>query len=1686
MSNAGHLVDTTPGSADGKNDGGIRIGRTYTDPEADMHFTVLGKNGTQPPSLDLMYNRGPFPGNRPPEAALTANTTTIAPGGSITFTAAATDPDGDTLSYHWDFNDGVPVTSTPVFTRVFPSTDQMTVHLTVSDMKGGTTRRHVLVNVGSHGRRTITGRVLAGGQPLADVRITNGSKYCFTDSDGNYILSDLTTGSHNLTASLAGHTFTPGFNNPFNATSGTNIGNWTANPAVLVSLTKTSDAAEGGANGVFTLTRTGSTSSALKVRVATADGTAAFSTDYTFSPNYANDGLFKTFTIPAGAASLPITVAAVNDTSQEGPETVTLSLAANGGYIASGLNYAVMTLEDNDSRLPKVSVLPTGPYAMELASPQAGEFTFYRSGDADDALTLSVTWSGPAGNGTDYTPLPSTVTFPAGQKSTTVSVAPVNDSAIETPEDCTVAISSGAGYLRDSTAQSATVVISDDDTPVVTVTALDALASEEGRDPGVFLITRTGGTAAPLKVYYGLSGSALHGTDYIALPGEITVPAGSASAPVMVTPYDDDLGEPEEQSVVLNLTTFNNAYSVGAANSATVNIRDNDDRPVVSVRAGGSPAEPSTAGAFIFRAIGSATGNITVRYTVTGTATAGTDYTRLSGTVSLPANGSNDVTVNIPVRNDTLPEPTETIIVTITPDAAYEIHNDGTATARLKDDERGTPVMVSTWNTTPAEGGAAGKFYLSRANASTGALAVKYSLSGTAVNGTDYTLLSGTATIPGGETGVDVNVTPINDTLVEGTETVTLTVDPDTNYDVDQPGSATLYLQDNESPPVSVRFASTTGTTTEAPDAATGEYRDVPVQLSAASTNEVTVEYTSAGGTAAGDNTDWAFVDASPGNAVIPGGILTFPAGTTTQNIRIRVKNDGVAEGDETVILTLQNARFARTSSSTVTHTLTIKDANNPVRRVSFLTASGTRSETEGSEPMLMAVLDRAADNSAAVSVNCTVSGTATQGSDFTLPPGTLTFAAGQSFKVLPLVILPDSEAESPETVVITLTDPVNAELGAITTFTLTIRESTVPALNITTGTAIVSENAASADFTITRGGTASTLPLTVHYTLGGSAVAGTDFTAPASPGSLIIPADADSAVLSIALLNDDREDGSKTLTVTVAPDAAYALGLNFQSGITIQDDDAPPSVTILEPVAKSAAIPSGVGLMVRAQGTAATPQGITTVPTVWSLVSGPGEAAFELDSGRTAVKFTANGDYILRATASDGARSGSADLTVTVGAVRTAQDVGSTTVPGSWTEIDAVEGSGQGGKITLSGAGSGISASGTSDGFYFLAAPVSGSFDVQCRLTALDNPANSGSCRAGIMVRASTAANAPYAMSLFKSDLNHAFQARLTAGTNPYDSTGGTPVSLPGWLRLVRTGNTFSAYQSTDGSTWTQRGSTQTIAGMGNSPLLGFAVTSAAEAMPSTASFEGYTGSLPTNIGPAVSTGTVPGGASPWSLDATVTDDGLPAPAGLATLWRQMNGSGTATFSAATAVDTTVDFPASGTYLLRLSASDGAVTTFAETTATVSVSMSPLQVWRQTHFGTTEDSGQSANLADSDQDGLANLLEYALGTEPKAATAPLLEMTSEGGQWTLRFPRRSGSGQVVLTLQSSADLEIWTAVAHSENGNAVTTADLDATATETAGENGIVAVRVALPASTEQAPKRYFRLLAEPAAVSP
>lgn len=213
-------LDTTAALPDELLDAPLLIGRTFSDPEAGIHVTPVGKGGTEPESLDLVVNLGAFPGNQAPSVTITASTTETEVQTDVGFEASAADPDGDALAYSWDFGPGSFGTNSASVTTRWPSEGEYVVRCTVSDMKGGTASASVVVSVGLVTTFQIRGTVTADGVPLEGVHVHNGlfsgdNRGSYTDSDGTYVIAGVEAGEHTFFAVKPGYTLAPsGFANP--------------------------------------------------------------------------------------------------------------------------------------------------------------------------------------------------------------------------------------------------------------------------------------------------------------------------------------------------------------------------------------------------------------------------------------------------------------------------------------------------------------------------------------------------------------------------------------------------------------------------------------------------------------------------------------------------------------------------------------------------------------------------------------------------------------------------------------------------------------------------------------------------------------------------------------------------------------------------------------------------------------------------------------------------------------------------------------------------------------------------------------------------------------------------------------------------------------------------------------------------------------------------------------------------------------------------------------------------------------------------------------------------------------------------------------------------------------------------------------------------------------------------------
>ena len=444
----------------------------------------------------------------------------------------------------------------------------------------------------------------------------------------------------------------------------------------------------------------------------------------------------------------------------------------------------------------------------------------------------------------------------------------------------------------------------------VTIAATTPNASEAGPAPGVFTVTRTGSTGGALTVSYSVSGTATSGSDYIALTGSVTIPAGAASAPITVTPVDDAVIGESNETVVVTLTAAI-GYTVGAPASATVTIADND-RPTVTMRAADPTATEAslTTGRFTVTRTGLTTSPLTVFYTVGGAATPGSDYVTLAGSIVIPA-GLASANITVTPIDDALVEPAETVVLTLTANAAYVIGTPSAATVTITDNDRPT-VTIRASDTTATEAGATtGKFTVTRTAISPPApVTVRYTVGGTAAPGTDYVALSGSVVIPASATTATITVTPLDDSLIESAETVIVTLSADPGYVVGTAKTATVTIADNDRPTVSIR-----ATDPSATEAGLTTGRFTVTRTAVTPSVAMTVNYT-IGGTA----------QAGPDYVALSGSVV-IPAGANTATIVVTPRDDAIVESSETVIVTLTaNAAYTLGTPRTATVTITSND----------------------------------------------------------------------------------------------------------------------------------------------------------------------------------------------------------------------------------------------------------------------------------------------------------------------------------------------------------------------------------------------------------------------------------------------------------------------------------------------------------------------------------------------------------------------------------------------------------------------------------------------------------------------------------------------------------------------------------------------------------------------------------------
>lgn len=432
--------------------------------------------------------------------------------------------------------------------------------------------------------------------------------------------------------------------------------------------------------GSFTITRAGSSSAPVLVNLSMA-GTATATTDYqVISP---------TVTIPAGERSVSFSVLPLFDAEQETAETVVVALASGTGYVVGTPASASVSIAD--APLASVTVTTLDAEASEV-SPNTGTYRIARTGATTTELAIGVTLSGSAVNGTDYQTIATPQTIRAGAAFVDVVLTPLPDAVVDAAETAVLTVIAGTGYVVGAP-ETATVTIADNPLPIVSVTVLDAAASEVGLDLGSYRIARTGATTAPLAVGVALSGSALNGADYQIIATTQTIPAGAAFLDVIVRPLADVLTEGVEAAVMT--VQAGAGYAVGSPSAASVLIADAPTPTIlltpseVALSVVEGAASPGTQ-VSVFNAVagtilnGLSVGTITygagASEWLTASLSSTTAFTTLALQTSTSALAAGTYTATVPVLSPAASNSGQSVTVTLTvrsPGVLYALTSTG-------------------------------------------------------------------------------------------------------------------------------------------------------------------------------------------------------------------------------------------------------------------------------------------------------------------------------------------------------------------------------------------------------------------------------------------------------------------------------------------------------------------------------------------------------------------------------------------------------------------------------------------------------------------------------------------------------------------------------------------------------------------------------------------------------------------------------------------------------------------------------------------------------------------------------------------------------------------------------------------------------------------------------------------------
>ena len=930
---------------------------------------------------------------------------------------------------------------------------------------------------------------------------------------------------------------------------------------------------EGGTGSTATVTATldKAWTADTTVTIAGAAGTNAAADDFALSTA-------KTLTIAAGAttSSGTVTIAAVDNTKDEHDKTVTVSGSAVNDDLVTGPANLTLTIADDDDA-PAVSI--SSPSVNEGAAGSTTALPFQVTLDAASGKRVTVTYAegsgGTATAGEDYTALSSgALTIAAGATSGTIDVSVTGDGSDEPNETVEVVLADPVNAVLGPSTGTGTIL--DDDASATSALTLTPSTIDEGGTGSTATVTatlsRAVGAATTVTVSAAAGTNAGAGDFTLSTKRKLTIAAGATASrgTVIIAAVDDADPEPDKSVTVSG--SVDNA-DVAAPAAATLTIAD-DDRPSVPTLfvdspkvAEGGPGDPSKSNALTWTVTLTPASDREVAVAVAidesaGTATAGTYWHAAEGAdhgfppeswlVFSP--GETSGTVSVSVYGDSRVEPDETVVLALSNPVNAAL-GDTSGTGTIRDDDAPT-VALALVDRAIAENGGTTTVTAALSHASGAATTVTVTaVSGFYTVGSDATIvIAAGATANASDT---VTITAVDDDVDNvGGRSTTVTGTASNNEGAGGVTGAALSLTDDEATPVATLALSEPDSSK--PDtiheSGQGDTSTVTATLSGKSSEALTLTVTA---TAVGPALADDFTMSS-------GATLTIAAGATasTGAVTITAVDNAKDEADKslTVAATVGGASGVAAPAAAAL-TIADDDAAPALSITSPSVAEGAPGETAA---LAFAVtLDAVSGRQVTVAWAEGAGGTATRAADYTAPAGgTLTFAAGDTAATIDVSVTGDGSDEPDETVVVTLSGPVNAAIpdgAASGTGTIT-DDDEAPGVTLAAAEGAISEKGGATTVSATLSHPSSAATTVTVSAVEGAYTVGEDALIVIAAGSTANAAD----TVTVTAVDDDV-DNVAARSATVTGEAANDQGVGAVTGtaLTLTDDEATPVATL-------------------------------------------------------------------------------------------------------------------------------------------------------------------------------------------------------------------------------------------------------------------------------------------------------------------------------------------------------------------------------------------------------------------------------------------------------------------------------------------------------------------------------------------